>query len=164
MVVDPDQTFNTPHGDVALFPDGSGGTYGAFLKAPIDMAAGAAVQPRINDDPGDGTRVEYIRVPDADNKAAVRFRIFYAGTDSWYFGLDDFGIYSVNIVCDGCGNQLAISQNGNSLTVTYDSAAILESTTALVPNAVWTTVTGAANGSYTTTATGTTQFFRVKLQ
>lgn len=159
-VIDADQTFNTPHADVALFPDGSGGTYGAFLKAPIDAAAGAAVQPRFDNSPSDGTRVEYIRVPDADNKPSVRFRIFYAGTDSWYYGLDDFGIYSDNVVIDDF--LITISHEGSTITLRYNSAATLESTTELGPNANWTTVTGASNGTYTTSATEPMRFYRYR--
>jgi hypothetical protein len=162
-VVDLEQTFNTPATSglqaIATFPDGSGGTYGAFLKAPIDAAAGTAIQPRVDNDPADGTRVEYIRVPEADNKAAVRFRIFYAGSDSWYFGLDDFGIYSADVVTD---YHVTVALNGSTITVTYDPSTVLESTTELKPNAVWAPVTGAANGTYTTTAGGTAQFFRSK--
>lgn len=159
--IDPDQTFNTPHSDVALFPDGSGGTYGSFLKAPIDAAAAAAIQPRLDNSAPDGTRVEYIRVPEADNKASVRFRIFYAGTDSWYFGLDDFGIYVINPIGDPL--PITIDRLGAAnIIVNYDPAATLEFTTELGPNANWTTVTGAANGTYTTTPAGTTRFFRYK--
>jgi hypothetical protein len=162
-VVDLDQTFNTQPTDafqaIATFPDGTGGTYGSFLKAPIDAAAGAAIQPRLDNNPGDGTRVEYIRVPEADNKAAVRFRIFYAGSDSWYWGVDDFGIYSDTVVVDP-DFHVHVSLNGSTITVTYDPSFTLQSTTELKPNAVWSPVTGAANGTYTTTATGTTQFFR----
>ncbi|HUS35038.1 MAG TPA: hypothetical protein VM680_06765 [Verrucomicrobiae bacterium] len=162
-VVDLDATFNTVYTGnqaVATFPDGSGGTYGAFLKAPIDTAVAAAIQPRNNDDPADGTRVEFISVPVADGKANVRFRIFYAGTDSWYLGIDDFGIYGNSVVCAGC-NHLSITGNANSITINYGTG-VLESTSALGPNAVWTPVQGASNGTYTTTPSGAAQFYRLK--
>ena len=156
-VVDAEATFNTVRTDIANFPDGSGDTYGSFLKAPLADAA-AHVEPRINDDPTDGTRVEYVRVQGADNQPAVRFRFFYAGTDSWYWGLDNVGIYSDNIVVD---RFLTISGNASSVTISYDPAATLQSTTALGPNAQWAPVTGAANGTYTTAPTETMRFFRM---
>ena len=41
-------------------------------------------------------RVEIFRLPEADDQAQVRFRFAYCGTDSWYFGVDNFGIYSIS--------------------------------------------------------------------
>jgi hypothetical protein len=161
-VVDADQTFNTTHTDVAMFPDGSGGTYGAFLKAPLGATAAAHIQPRGNDDPADGTRVEYIRVPEADNQAAVKFRIFYAGTDSWYLGIDDFGLYQQPIVDPPIVKINSIVANGSSVTVNYTAGGILESSLSVGPGAQWSTVAGASNGSYTTTMDGAMRFFRVR--
>lgn len=158
--IDVEQTYNTERTDIARLPDGSGGTYGAFLKAPIDATAAAAIQPRNNDDPVDGTRVEFIRVPEADHKANVRFRIFYAGTDSWYLGIDNFGIYGNSVVCAACSN-ISITRNVNSITINY-VGGVLESTAALGPNAIWTPVQGASNGVYTTAATAAAQFYRTK--
>jgi hypothetical protein len=163
-VVDLDATFNTVYsGDhtVASFPDGSGGTYGAFLKSPIDATVAAAIQPRNDNDPVDGTRVEFIRIPAADNKQAVRFRIFYAGTDSWYFGLDDFGIYASPVICGACEN-LTITGNATSITLRFTGAGILESTSALGPNAIWSPVQGVVNGTYTAPPSAAAQFFRIK--
>ena len=40
-------------------------------------------------------RVELYRLAGADNQSHVRFRFAHAGTDSWYFGVDAFGIYSI---------------------------------------------------------------------
>ncbi len=39
--------------------------------------------------------MELFRLTAADNQSAVRFRFAHAGTDSWYFGIDDFGLYSI---------------------------------------------------------------------
>ena len=49
----------------------------------------------MDDDARDGKRIESLRLPAADNQGAVRFRLAYAGTDSWYWGIDNFGLYSV---------------------------------------------------------------------
>ena len=53
------------------------------------------ISARVNDDPVESKRVELFRLPAADNQAAVRFRFAQAGTDSWYWGIDDFGLYSI---------------------------------------------------------------------
>lgn len=98
--VDAVATFNATYADVAAYTDpdtgeDKGGNYGAFLGASISPELGAYIAPRINDDPADGKRVELFRLPAADNQSKVRFRIAHAGTDSWYFGIDDFGVYSI---------------------------------------------------------------------
>ncbi len=159
-VVDVEATFNTAN-DAPLFEDGSGGTFGAFLKAPIDAAAGAATVARANDDAADGTRIENIRVAAADNKTSVKFRIFYAGTDSWYFGLDNWGLYSVTATVD---QNLTVARTGQDIVLTWTDlpGSVLESTTSLQSPITWGTVSGVTGNTYTTTATEPARFFRVR--
>src|SRR6185503_8220273 len=69
--------------------------YGAFIGAPISQALAPFISARVNDDPVESKRVEFIRLAMADNQQNVRFRFMQAGAGSWYFGIDDFGIYSI---------------------------------------------------------------------
>lgn len=74
-----------------------GGYFGYFIG--VDQSRwptlGPYISGRINDDPVESKRVELYRLPMADNQARVRFRFTQAGTGSWYFGIDDFGLYSI---------------------------------------------------------------------
>jgi hypothetical protein len=100
--IDPVATMTTPAGDVAVYIDPSdglprGGNYGAFIG--VDSARWGELAPyisgRVNDDPVESKRVEVFRLLAADNQSRVRIRFAHAGTDSWYFGLDNVGIYSI---------------------------------------------------------------------
>ncbi len=89
--IDLDKTLNTARADQAL-----GKSYGSFFAAPITPETAVYIQGRINDDALDGKRIEFVRLPKADNQKKVRFRFFQAGTGSWYWGIDEFGIYSLS--------------------------------------------------------------------
>ena len=73
------------------------GNYGAFIGVDRTQWAnlGPFLSPRINDDLTGSKRVEAVRLAQADNAPAVRFRIAQAGDNSWYFGIDQFGLYSL---------------------------------------------------------------------
>lgn len=95
-------TFTKENNDAAFYLDpvtgeGKGGTYGAFIGATTNTWAtlGPFISARVNDDPAESKRVELFRLPKADNQAKVRFRFAQAGTGSWYFGIDNFGLYSI---------------------------------------------------------------------
>ncbi|MCX8107536.1 MAG: immunoglobulin domain-containing protein, partial [Verrucomicrobiae bacterium] len=98
--VDAVATFNTVRGDIAMYYDpddgmDKGGSYGAFIATPISPQLGAFVQARVNDDPRESKRVEVFRLTQADNQPKVKFRFAHAGSDSWYWGIDNFGLYSI---------------------------------------------------------------------
>jgi hypothetical protein len=97
--VDAEATLNNNHGDVATYTDEEGnffgGTYGSFLKAPISPDLAPYIQARVNDNTIESKRVEVYRLPEADNKATVRLRFIHAGTGSWYWGLDNIGLYAI---------------------------------------------------------------------
>ncbi len=97
--IDAEATLNTSHGDVATYTDEEGnffgGTYGSFLKAPISQDLAPYIQARINDNSIESKRVEVYRLPEADNKATVRLRFIHAGTASWYWGIDNIGLYAI---------------------------------------------------------------------
>jgi hypothetical protein len=73
------------------------GNYGAFIGVDQGQWSTLApyISPRVDDDPVESKRVELFRLAAADNQSHVRFRFAHAGTDSWYFGVDEFGIYSI---------------------------------------------------------------------
>lgn len=70
--------------------------YGSYIKAPISTALIPFIKGYINDSTTDGKRIEVIRLAAADNKADVRFRINANGTSAWFWGIDNFGLYSIN--------------------------------------------------------------------
>jgi len=73
------------------------GNYGAFIGVSSSQWSTLApyISTRINDNPVESKRVELYRLAAADNQSHVRFRFAHAGTDSWYFGVDEFGLYSI---------------------------------------------------------------------
>jgi hypothetical protein len=76
-------------------PDQAWGlAYGDFIGAPVTAGLSTFIRPMMNDELS-GKRVEMFRCPAADNQPAVRFRFAHAGTASWYFGMDNFGLYSL---------------------------------------------------------------------
>ncbi|MBE0545808.1 MAG: immunoglobulin domain-containing protein [Verrucomicrobia bacterium] len=90
-VIDIGATLGTPRGDQAY-----GLAYSNYIGAPVSTALTPYIAGRIDDNQLDGKRIEVVRLPQADNAATVRFRFGQAGTASWFFGIDDFGLYEVN--------------------------------------------------------------------
>lgn len=84
-------------------------SYGTWIGAPITAALAPFISGRVNDDSVESKRVEVHRLPAADNAATVRFRMAQSGTASWYWGIDNFGLYSINTP--------VINSNPISLTV-----------------------------------------------
>jgi hypothetical protein len=155
-------TLNAEHADVARYLDNEGvergGTYGAFLKGPISDALAPFISGRVDDDPRGSKRIEIFRLPEADNQAKVRLRFFHAGTDSWYFGIDNFGLYSIAPVEPP--DQVTISKSGNNVTISIPGGARLQKATSLSTPDWQTLDTPVGASSYTEAATGDTAFFR----
>jgi hypothetical protein len=160
--VDAVATMTTTYGDVARYTDATGklvgGYYGFFIKAPITQALAPYIEGRVNDDGSESKRVELFQVPLADNKANVKFRFVQAGTSSWYWGVDNWGIYSVPslVVTPANLGTLSASLQAGKVLISWTGGANiqLQSTTSLSP-ANWQAVTGTLGGSsYTNTITG----------
>jgi len=168
VTVDAVATFTTEQGDVARYSDPDtfeekGGTYGAFIAATITEALAPYIEARVDDNPAESKRIELHRLPQADNQAAVRFRFAHAGTDSWYFGLDDFGLYSIPATPVE-PPALAIGRAGNAVTISWPATAtgfVLEASPTVGP-AAWTAVPGVTGNSVTLTADGAARFFRLR--
>jgi len=95
-------TFTNVYNDVAQYVDpGSGltvgGYYGAFIGVDSNRWSGLGpyISRRVDDDPVESKRVEILSMPLADNKPNVRLRFAHAGANSWYWGVDDVGLYSL---------------------------------------------------------------------
>lgn len=102
-------------------------SYGAYLSTPITQALAPFISPRIDDDQNESKRIEVIRVPLADNKPKVRFRFVQAGTASWYWGVDDFGLYSINtpVVTAAPANQTVDAGQQAQFAVTASGGGTL---------------------------------------
>ena len=149
--IDPEATLLKPQGDTARYTDAEtgeqkGGYYGAFIGA--DPATWPTLAPfisgRINDDFTESKRVEFYRLPQADNQPKVRFRFAQAGTASWYFGIDNFALYSLN-PNDTAKPKLDVTAVDGKVKLTWPSVTVpyvLESATSLT-TPVWTPMTGA---------------------
>ena len=160
--VDAEATLNTERGDIARYTDENGtelgGTYGAFVGAPISAALAPYIQGRVNDGAAESKRVEKFRLPQADNQAKVRLRFAHAGTDSWYWGLDNVGLYSISAVAPP--PVVTVARSGDSITVSWTGAGTLKSSASLsVPN--WQPVAGVTGSSVTLPLSAEALFFRV---
>jgi hypothetical protein len=104
--IDAAATLSTEHNDAATWSDppgvARGGNYGDLIGVTPDLWSTLApyISARLDDNPSESKRVEIFRLPEADNQAQVRFRFAYCGTDSWYFGVDSFGLYSISTVSE----------------------------------------------------------------
>lgn len=148
--VDPVATLTTSQTDIATYPDPDtgetiGGTYGAFIgAAPATWPTlGPYISARVNDDPLESKRVEFHRIPKADNQAKVRFRFAQAGTGSWFFGIDNFAIYAMPVT-EGLPT-LAVVQQGGKILLSWPATASdwkLQTSTTMAINS-WTDLPGA---------------------
>ena len=126
--VDAVATLTTQLGDVAGYTDPvsgeeKGGFYGAFIGAVVSQDLAPFISARVNDNPAESKRVELFRLAQADNQAKVRFRFAHAGTDSWYFGIDDFGLYSIPSVAPPA---IQVQPADLAVTVGYDGALAVQ--------------------------------------
>ncbi len=120
------KVFDPVTGEVVIDPEtgiDKVGTYGSFIGAPITDALSPYVSGRVNDDATESKRVEFYRLPQADNQPKVRFRFAQAGTASWYFGIDDLGLYSITIV-----DPPIVGSNPSDATVVVGQTAVLKAT------------------------------------
>ena len=168
VTVDAVATLTAEHGDVARYVDPEtfeekGGHYGAFLGAEISPALAPFIQARVNDNAAESKRIELYRLTAADNQAAVRFRFAHAGTDSWYFGIDNFGLYSIPATPVE-PPTLTWVRSGEALTLSWPASAtgfVLESSPAVAP-ASWSAVSGVSGNSVTVTMSAAAGFYRLR--
>ncbi|HVY68812.1 MAG TPA: hypothetical protein VHH73_02725, partial [Verrucomicrobiae bacterium] len=177
--VDVLKTLNTPQANMFQYTPTTGplagtlvgGTYGYFVKAPITPALAPFIEGRINDDAdnrspkyGEGMRFEVLRVVGADNQKSVKFKFHADGTSSWFWAIDNVGIYSVPSLVTTPVNptpsKISYAITGGKLVLTWTGGGTLESSTAV--NGPYTAVTGGASSPATITMDGAAKFFRVR--
>ena len=118
---------------------------------------------RIDDNSTESKRIEVRRLPAADGQSRVRLRFAHAGTDSWYFGLDNVGFYSINPATPESPTLTAGLEAGG-LRLTWPAAAagfILEQRTEATTGA-WTPVPGVSGTSALIPVSGDRQWFRLR--
>lgn len=164
--LDAEATLNKEHGDVANYTDEAGtvigGTYGAFIGAPITASLAPFIQGRVNDNRVESKRYELFRVSGADNQSKVRFRFTHAGTDSWYWGIDDFGLYAG--AAPTTAPVLSVKAEGTQYLISWPTSVsgyVLESATSLSQSA-WSNVSGVSGNSVNIPADSASRFFRLR--
>jgi hypothetical protein len=165
--IDVTTTMMTQYGDVARYTDTTtgqlvGGYYGFFIKAPITKDLAPYIEGRMNDDGTESKRIEIYSVPLADNQKSVMFRFVQAGTSSWYWAIDNWGIYSVTSIAGTPtttpGPLSAAFQNGK-VVVSWTGGGTLQTTTSLP--GTWTDVP-ASTSPYSVSPTGGAAFYRLR--
>ena len=129
---DAEATLSATQNDTAVYTDPVTGeeigrSYGAFVKADRSTwpDLGPYISGRINDDQMESKRIEKFRLPLADNQARVKLRFFQAGTASWFYGVDNVGLYSITGPTDA--GTLGIKLTAGKVELTWDSGATLQS-------------------------------------
>jgi hypothetical protein len=147
---------------IAVYTDDQGnqvgGHYGAFIGADPNSDLSPFIHACLDDNPVESKRIELYYLPKAANQSKVRFRFATAGSDSWYWGIDDFGLYTLPTAAP----TLTIQRTGNQLNVSFTVGATgtLESTASLAtPD--WQAVPGVVGNSVTLTASDAQRYFRV---
>jgi hypothetical protein len=86
---------DVPNLDAGTLTDGS---YGQFIRVASNQWPTLApyLSPRADDNQVLSKRVEVIRLSQADNQSTVRVRFANMGSWSWYWGIDNFGLYSIS--------------------------------------------------------------------
>ncbi len=162
--IDVIKTLTTTHGDVAAYTDPTSGqlvgnTYGFFVKAPITQNLAPYIEGRFNDDGSESKRVEVYRVPLADNQKTVSFRFVQAGTSSWFWAIDNFGIYSVPDLASTTPTtpSLSVVKTASGATITFTGT--LQSSDTVLSG--YSDVAGATS-PFNVLTTGRAKFYRAR--
>ncbi|MEC9081176.1 MAG: hypothetical protein VYE44_05305 [Verrucomicrobiota bacterium] len=99
-----------------------GGSYGAFIGANIDTSLSAYINGRVNDSQTESKQYELHRLPQADNQARVRIRFAMNGTWSWYWAVDNFGLYSIEEAPTTAPAIESVSSTGGIVTISWQGA------------------------------------------
>jgi len=158
------KTLTDPNADTAAWIEGGvtkGDTYGAFVAAPITDALGPYIEPRRNDDNFDGQRVEVYYLAGAAKQSKVRLRFAQGGTGSWFFGIDNLGLYDVQVPRPAAVPPLfnAPALQGGNVGISWTGSGTLQQAIAMA--GPWTNAPSQTNPQ-TIPATGPGMFYRLK--
>jgi hypothetical protein len=133
------------------------GKYADFIQArPLESLA-PFISGRIDDNGTESKRYERFRLTNADGQARVQFRFMQAGTGSWWWGIDDFGLYEPTLQLPAL--QLVIARQGNDVVLSWTGTATLEQADELAGQ--WSAVPGATSGQVIQ-PTATKKFYRLR--
>jgi len=161
--IDVIKTMTTTYSDVAYYTDPVsnqlvGGYYGFFIKAPITQALAPYIEGRLNDDGTESKRIELYRVPFADNQKNVVFRFVQAGTSSWYWAIDNWGVYSVPSLANQAPGTLSVSLSSGQVNISWTGGGTVQSASSVL--GPWTNVANPSN-PLKVSPTGGQQFYRL---
>jgi len=163
-VIDVNATLLTSYSDVARYTDATsgqlvGGNYGFFIKAPITPALAPYIEGRYNDDGTESKRIELYRVPAADNQKSVTFRFVQAGTSSWYWAIDNWGVYSVPSLASSQLGAVSIASANGKVVISWQGSGTLSGAASL--SGPWVDVPNGTSSPVQVTPTAARQFYRL---
>jgi hypothetical protein len=137
-----------------------------FILARPLSELGPYISPRINDDQNESKRIERYRLTAADNAAKVRLRFVQAGASSWWWGVDDLGLY------EGPGGATAeitasvTARTDTTMTISWTGGTgkFLVQKKNTLTDATWTNYMTTTTSSATVPISGATGFFRIQEQ
>jgi len=155
-------TLTNTAGDIAKIKDPTtgqrvaAGKYADFILArPLESLA-PFLSGRIDDNGTESKRHERYRLAAADGQQRVQFRFVQAGTGSWWWGIDDLGLYTAET-----GLTLAITRQANGIIVTWTGSATLVQADEV--DGSWSPVLNAVSGQVIP-ATESKKFYRLLQQ
>jgi hypothetical protein len=90
--------------------------------------------------------------------AKVRFRFVQVGTSSWWFGIDNFGLYSIP------SPTLTVAKIADKVTLSWgptDAVGFTLQSAPTLASPQWATVSGVVNNAVTLTIGANNEFFRL---
>ena len=108
--------------DLTVCPASHGTNYGYYVKAPITTNLIPYIKGYTNDDTMSSKEIIVVRLAQADGQKTVRFRFLDDGTSSWFWGIDNLGLYEINTPVIGTQPQSQTVDAGTP--VTFSVAAV----------------------------------------
>jgi hypothetical protein len=128
-VIDVGQTFSklAPDRNFSTTTPPATTNYGWYIKAPITTNLIPYIKGYINDDTFGGKEIVVVRLAKADGQSKVRFRFLDTGTSSWFWGIDDLGLYEINtpVITSQPADQTVSAGSTATFTVVAQSATPL---------------------------------------
>jgi hypothetical protein len=128
-VIDVGQTFHTVDAsrNFSTTTPPAATNYAWYIKAPITTALIPYIIGYTNDDTRNGKEIIVVRLAKADGQSKVRLRFLNTGTSSWFWGIDDLGLYEINtpVITSQPAAQTVSAGSTATFTVVAQSATAL---------------------------------------